>query len=512
MTDFFVDDSAVLDGDFRVIMTGPAIAEHNALMALYKSLEGVIANEFISAAGDRLHAVLGASSAERWMNCSASVHLSKKAPRRPTSSFAQEGTAAHELAEMTLRMDVHPSFFEGQVITTRGEILEELPDEIDPENLAFEIEADMIDAVALYHTTINEQYEFLRSVYGVDPIRFLEKSFNLSRLYPGMFGTNDYGLFVVGEMLIVIDYKHGRGKVVEVSRNAQLLYYALGAILEICKKTRHFPKTIRIMIVQPRAAHRDGPVRYEDYTLAEVQEFAKELVRKAKETERTDTKPVAGPWCQFCNANGATCHAVAEEARELVMTDDTFGDLTDEERGLPSLTVQEAVERTVALPGGLSRALTLAPMLDAYVRGVEAFAQHELENGRSIRDASGNKTHKLVRKRSNRRLKREVMMEGEARLTADLIQEKIADGTITEGEAYTRKLKSPAQLEKTKLGKTFVAGLTEKPPGGLTLALIDDNRDEVEMNPFEDLTDEDMMIPGQVMLPAPDAGSEWDIA
>lgn len=445
------------------------------------------------------------------MNCSASIRLIKMAPRQKSSKYAQEGTSAHNLAELSLRLDVAPHHFIGQFINSRGELMEEEPEEFDDENCPFEIDDDMADAVAVYVKAIEEQAEFLRSIFGQEPILFLEKSFNLERLYPGMFGTNDYSLFIIGEMLIVIDYKHGRGKVVEVRNNPQLLYYALGAILEVCKRTVDLPKKVRIMIVQPRAAHRDGSVRFQDYELHEVQSFAKTLVAKAKETERTDTVPIPGDWCQFCAANGTTCHAVAERAQELAMTD--FADLAPDEHGIQTVTVDTLIERTISKPGGLSAALKLAPILDAYVRGIETYAQHELENGRPILDREGNKTHKLVRKRSNRRWKR----EAEA-----TIKQKIADGVITQEQAYKSKLTTPAQLEKTPLGKKLVATICEQPPGGITLADITDARDEVEMNPFADLDETDLVMIGKadapLALPAPSddvdfgAEEEWDIA
>lgn len=483
------------------------VAEHEAMRALFEAA-GDDSHEFTDADGNRMHATLGASSAERWINCSASVRLIKKAPRRPSSSYAQEGTAAHNLGEFSIKAGVPAIYFEGQYMTTRGELSDDEP-ELDPEdkeNMAFEVDNDMHEAVQKYLDAIEEQADELRETYGVEPIRFLEKSFDLSRLYPGMFGSNDYGLFIVGAMLVVMDYKHGRGKVVEVKWNPQLLYYALGAIIAICRKKEHLPKIIRLVVAQPRAAHKDGPIRHADYTLEQVQGFAKDLVKAAKETERTDTIPVPGSWCQFCDANGVSCHAVREQARELVLTDDSFSDLTQEEEGLPAITTQQLIDRTLTLPGGLARALKLAPILDAYVRGIEAFAQHELENGRPILDERGEKTVKLVRKRANRRHRREARSSVEA---------KIAEGVVTFEEVFTVKLKSPAQLEKLKgLGKKFVATISEQPLGGITVADINDKRDEIEMNPFADLTDEDLMI-GEAdftIMSVKPADDEWDIA
>ncbi len=51
---------------------------------------------------DRAHALLSASGAHRWINCTPSARLEDALPDT-TSEAAEEGTAAHELAEHKLR-------------------------------------------------------------------------------------------------------------------------------------------------------------------------------------------------------------------------------------------------------------------------------------------------------------------------------------------------------------------------------------------------------------------------
>lgn len=48
------------------------------------------------------HAVLSASSANRWLHCPPSVRLSERYMDK-ASVFAMEGTSAHELCEYKLR-------------------------------------------------------------------------------------------------------------------------------------------------------------------------------------------------------------------------------------------------------------------------------------------------------------------------------------------------------------------------------------------------------------------------
>ena len=50
----------------------------------------------------REHSEIGASGAKRWMNCPGSVRLCRTIPNE-SSAAAEEGTAAHELAETCLK-------------------------------------------------------------------------------------------------------------------------------------------------------------------------------------------------------------------------------------------------------------------------------------------------------------------------------------------------------------------------------------------------------------------------
>ena len=51
------------------------------------------------------HALLGPSSAARWMACPPSVNLTKDMPDT-TSEYATEGSLAHEIAELKLKKKI----------------------------------------------------------------------------------------------------------------------------------------------------------------------------------------------------------------------------------------------------------------------------------------------------------------------------------------------------------------------------------------------------------------------
>ena len=53
-------------------------------------------------AEERDHALLGPSSAERWLNCTPSARLTENMPEE-TSEYAEAGRLAHSLGELKLR-------------------------------------------------------------------------------------------------------------------------------------------------------------------------------------------------------------------------------------------------------------------------------------------------------------------------------------------------------------------------------------------------------------------------
>src|SRR3546814_16725691 len=74
--------------------------------------------------------------------------------------------------------------------------------------------------------------------------------------------------------------------------------------------------TVERVIVQPRAPHRDGPVRRWETTGMELLDWAVELVDAAKRTARPDAPLNPGEWCKFCPA-APTCPALRQKALDV---------------------------------------------------------------------------------------------------------------------------------------------------------------------------------------------------
>lgn len=370
---------------------------------------------------EKMHSNIGASSSHRWTNCPGSVALIATCPPAKESSYAKEGTAAHELAQVCLLKGKPARHYLGQ-----------------PMGGGLVISEDMADAVQVYLDTVLKDKEEVGKGRLV-----VETSFDLSELHPGLYGTNDAMLMQEYGKLTVYDYKHGAGVPVEVKDNPQLLYYALGALLQ----GDYDP--VEVVIVQPRAPHRDGPVRRFTYSQKQVLEFGQWLVSRVKETKKRDAALVAGHWCKFCPAT-SKCPAVMQQIQEAAKTD--FAEASPK---LPKPANMD-MDRLV-------KVLSLIPLMDDWVRAVEEEAETRAKRGERIPG------FKLVKKKSNRAW----------------IDEKAAEtefvGYLGDKAYAPRKILSPAQMEKAggKHLSIVVDALCHNPDTGECLVTDSDPRPAV---------------------------------
>lgn len=395
------------------------------------------------------HATLGASSAYRWMNCPGSIRLSAGIAGK-TSIYAQEGTAAHYLAETCLQRGDNAAKYlgwhVGQNENEVGFLMEQRPSS-DKGLIIFEVSEEMAEAVQVYLSAIREDQAGLP-----DAALKIEQKFDLSELHPGMFGTNDACLVESFGKLIVYDYKHGAGKVVEVENNPQLLYYALGA------SRGEFCEEVELVVVQPRARHKDGPVRRWALSLKELNNWAEnELLAAARRTVAPDAPVISGEWCTFCPVLD-TCPAFLNRAMEITKSDFQTIPLPD-----PGLLTE----------ADLIKVLNSGDLLKTWLSRVYAFAESKLREGGSIPG------WKLVQKKTNRRWKDEQSVVDFFSKGRNAKKVKI----------YDQKLRSPAQLENAieTLGLAIkIDHLWEKPDGGLTMAPESDRRAAVAVAPVAD--------------------------
>lgn len=364
------------------------------------------------------HSKIGASSYHRWSVCPGSVKLCEKAPNL-SSKYADEGTLAHEIAAAML-------------LGTYSE-----------EDVIVEPEPEMLEAVKVY----------VDFVIGLRPTAtkiLVEHQFNLSAIYPGLFGTADAVLYHADKKLLrVIDYKHGAGIAVEVledgEANLQLVYYALGALVSLKLPVDH----VEITIVQPRCPHPNGPIRSHLFNAIELLDFATDLIEAAKRTEEPSAPLVPGDHCGFCNAKGM-CPKLHEKSLQLAQ--EVFS---------PQLSYD---------PKKLSETLSMLDAVEAWVKGVREFAYAEAQHGRPPPG------WKLVQKRATRKWKDEEEARRKLIAKADLNYETAM--TLPE-------LKSPAQIEKLidKKHKPLLEELVVSVSSGVTLAPETDKRPAISAAP-----------------------------
>ena len=182
------------------------------------------------------HAVLSASSSERWLHCPPSARLCESYEDKG-SDYAAEGTDAHELCEYKLRKALG---MEAQDPT---------------ENLTW-FNEEMSDCASGYAAYVLEQVEAAKQTCA-DPVVLIEQRVDFSRWVESGYGTADC-IIIADGTLQVIDYKHGLGVLVDATENPQMQCYALGA-LELFDGI-YDVDSVRMTIYQPR---RDNVSTYE---------------------------------------------------------------------------------------------------------------------------------------------------------------------------------------------------------------------------------------------------------
>lgn len=361
------------------------------------------------------HSLIGASSMYRWSECPGSVCLSRGVASK-SSAYAEEGSDAHALAAMCLRGNNDANDFIGHTLTEDGR--------------EFTVDAEMAEAVNVYTEACNNL-----SVPGA--VWVIEQKFDLSSVHPGCFGTGDCVIWdPKAKLLTVVDYKHGAGIPVNVKGNPQLRYYGLGALVSL-----GYPaKRVKLVIVQPRCDHADGPIRSETIDALDLLDFQADLRQYAEATEAKDAPLVPGHWCRFCPA-AKSCPALKDKAQAVAKLE--FSPVQSYD------------------PKKLAEALDAREVVKAWLKNLDEFAYAEAEAGRP---APG---YKLVAKVGRRKWRDE---EELATLHA-------------EAEWFEKpELKSPAQLEKI-IGKKIVADHCVMESSGHVLVPESDKRQSVRLTP-----------------------------
>lgn len=272
----------------------------------------------------------------RWAACPGSVKLSAPLENR-SSAYAAQGTVAHDLAAS---------------LTVGGKVDDMLGTTVQCEGFGVLIDEEMIDAVHAYAQFIwdteaeapddvlyvidlkygagvaveakdNPQLKYyaLGAFLSADkPGLLVEHKFDLTDVYPGLYGTADAVIVPSGEI-----------------------------------------KWVEMVIFQPRCNHPEGPVRRHRIPAIELLDFSTELISYARATEDPGAALHPGEHCRFCPASGICpkLRAAAQDAARHAFA--------------PAAPYDPAV---------LAEALAATDLVESWVKGVREFAYAEAEAGK----------------------------------------------------------------------------------------------------------------------------------
>lgn len=373
------------------------------------------------------HALLSASGAHRWLHCTGSPLLEKDFPDS-TSVYAQEGTLAHELCELKL-------------MAYTGEITKRKLTSMKNKLMKSELwQPEMESTSEAYLDYIKD----ITMSYTVKPVILTEKRVDFSRYVPEGFGTADC-LILAGDTLHVVDYKHGKGVVVDANHNPQMMLYALGAMSELSLLYRF--KFVHMTIVQPRVNN------LSEFTMTadELTEWGESVVKpKAEAAMSGKGEFEAGDWCRFCRAK--------QQCKTRYESNDSLYSELSAQHDPRLITLTE-------LGDYLKRGKDMAAWL-------EDMKEYALSESLAGADVPG---WKAVEGRGSR-----------AFTDTDEAVDTLIKNGIDESVLYERRVLTLAQMEKAVGKKAFgdlVGDLVVKNPGKPTLVEESDKRPRITNQP-----------------------------
>jgi len=420
------------------------------------------------------HALLSASAAHRWGNCPGSLAM-EAGQENKSSGYADEGTAAHELAAWCLNARnlgvTSPHEFPHSEIKIGGDLLH--PVDEDMCNFV-QTYVDQINAAAEGGTLLVEQRVDYSNAIGV----------------PGQFGTSD-AIIVKGDTLEIRDLKYGMGNKVEAEDNEQMQLYALGALalIEMLDLADDI-KQIRLGIHQPRLFAVSEWV----ITREQLEAFRVEYAEKARDAFNYYTAGRAEVQMMF--AGGSNVLQPSEDAcrwckaksfcpalRSFVLStvSDDFVDVSQDIA--PQLA---SAEERIANADNLhvSNCLKAVDLIESWCTAVRARAESELLKGH---DVPG---FKLVQGRKG---SRSWLDEADA-------EKMLKSMRLKQDEMYSFKLISPTVAEKvlkeTPKRWNKLQALITRSDGKPSVAPVSDKRDALVIEPvadaFTDISGEDL--------------------
>jgi Protein of unknown function (DUF2800). len=308
--------------------------------------------------------------------CTASLQLQAKIPEAPPTEEEQEGTAAHWVA-MRYAAGYSHELPQGTKFTLHGR--------------EWTVDEDMAAGALMYLRTCGGSHTYLR----------LEDAVACRRVHPThCYGTPDawrYFLdareaFALGpppefpvhefaagriKLLRLPDYKYGH-RYVEVFENPQLAAYVDGVIERLQLDEADPNLWVEFIIVQPRAYHRDGPVRTWRGRASDLRGILNVAWSAAHEALGPNPIARTNDACVDCKARHV-CSVLQRANYSLIDFSGTAEvvELPAEAVGQELAMVEDAIERLKA------RATGLSAQAEALIRQGKRVSHYHMEQGES---------------------------------------------------------------------------------------------------------------------------------
>ena len=404
------------------------------------------------------HALLGPSSAKRWLSCTPSARMSENIPDTP-SPYAEEGTAAHTLAEIRLNFVLGRTPKDEYVARVK-QAKQDFAEHVSEWTRA---EWEAIDQYVEYCV---EQVERLGGNFltGGDALWEAEKVVSFDEYVPEGQGTSDF-VIVAPKLGVIkaIDLKFGKGVAVDARDNPQAKLYALGAVLEHDPTLLGLFHTVQWAIVQPRISYTGE----DETSLGALIDWAEQYVKPRAELAWAGEGEFApsDDACRFCRA-APVC--VARFEKNSAMAKEEFGIVIGEDDKMT-----ETKPATSLTPEQIGEVL---PKLDAFIAWAKSVQDRALVMARD--EGVQIPGYKLVRGRSNRAWDSSVE-DFDQQILGRLVKAGFDEGAL-KTDPVPPMLKSVAQVEKvTGKGKfvELVGDFVVKPLGTPALVPESDPRE-----------------------------------
>jgi len=289
------------------------------------------------------HAPLAPSSAARWVQCPGSVVMSRAFPDDMSDPEAsEEGTLAHAVAAGLLR-----------ALTSNTPAMDVGAFDATPEATTCSSDEEMFEAVTLYVDRVRAAASQPEHVE-----LHVESKATAPHIHSDNWGTPDAWLFNRAKMrLDVFDLKYGYG-IVEVFENWQLLNYASAIAHTLGLDTADTLLSVNLHIVQPRAYHRNGPVRSWSLSGEALRGYTNRLGRAASAALMSGPNPecITGDECRYCPARHA-CPALLTVGYGAIESSGVSVplDMPPDVMGMLLRQVRDGIKRLEAIETGLEQ-------------------------------------------------------------------------------------------------------------------------------------------------------------